>query len=212
MTTTFKAASALFAAALVVTSLASCGEKPISSNRSDANQTAAADISAGPNLLFPDNFKGVCSGASVSSATAYDAAAKAHKALYFATYKDDFVDQSSSLPGDWTVQFAADHDALKAIDVVVCAKRTAAQEVKVCDGFKNKDKPTQNKVRWHTATYDLSVREAKTGKILAQKTVEASDSDCPMFMMFNGDTETVDGYASLPGTAVVDFLKPHVAR
>ena len=153
----------------------------------------------------------MCSGASVSTATAYDPAAKAHKALYFATYEDDLTDRSSSLPGDWTVLFSPDSDALRAIDLVVCARRTAAQEVKVCDGYEDDDKPTQNKVRWHTATYELSVREATTGKVLAETTVEATESDCPMFWTFDGDVDTDDGYASLPDTAVADFLRPHIA-
>jgi hypothetical protein len=163
-------------------------------------------------LLFPDNFKGVCSGASVSAATAYDPAGKAHKALYFATYKDDLTDSSSSLPADWTVRFASDHDALRAIDLVACARRTAAREVKVCDKYKTDDKPSQNKVRWHTATYELSLREAKTGKTLATTTLEATDAECPMIWSFSSDSETADGYASPSDTAVADFLRPHMAR
>lgn len=163
-------------------------------------------------MLFPDNFKGVCSGASVSAATAYDRGAAAHKALYFATYEDDLTDRSSSLPDDWTVQFTPDRDAFKAIDLVVCARRTAAQEVRVCDGYKNNGNPTQNKVRWHTATYELSVREARTGRELAKTTAEATDNDCPMFMSFDNDTDVVDGYASLSDTAVADVLRPHITR
>ena len=31
-------------------------------------------------------------------------------------------------------------------------------------------------------------------------------------MTFNGEAETVDGYASLSDTAVADFLRPHVTR
>jgi hypothetical protein len=196
------------AAVLALAALASCGEDAGTSDGSDpAGETGTTQA----NLLFPDSFKGVCSGASVSTATAYDPAAKAHKALYFATYKDDLMDQSSSLPGDWTVLFSPDSDALRAVDLVVCARRTAAQEVKVCDGYESDDKPTQNKVRWHTATYELSVREATTGKTLAETTVEASESDCPMFWNFGGDSDTDDGYASLPDTAVADFLRPHIA-
>jgi hypothetical protein len=194
------------AAALALAALGACGGNKDSS----AGSGAGADT-VQASLLFPDNFKGVCSGASVSAATAYDPATKAHKALYFATYKDDLLDQSSSLPPDWTVQFAPNRDALKAIDLVACARRTAAQQVKVCDGYKKDDVPTQNKVRWHTATYELSVREARTGKELAKTTVEATGADCPMFQTFDSETETVDAYASLPDSTVTDFLRPHIA-
>jgi hypothetical protein len=202
-----KALMPFSAAVLALAALASCGE--------DAG-TSGSDATGGreatqANLLFPDSFKGVCSGASVSTATAYDPAGKTHKALYFATYKDDLMDQSSSLPGDWTVLFSPDSDALRAVDLVVCARRTAAQEVKVCDGYETDDKATENKVRWHTATYELSVREATTGKSLAQTTVEATESDCPMFWTFDGDADTDEGYARVPETAVADFLRPHIA-
>ena len=207
MATNSSALIAFPTAILALAALASCGEKGGNSGGSDASGEAVA---VSPDMLFADNFRGVCSGAGVSAATAFDPAGKAHKALYFTTYKDDLTDRSSSLPGDWTVQWSPDGDALKAIDLVVCAKRTAAQQVKVCDGYRNHGNPTQNRVRWHTATYELSVREARTGRQLAQTSVEASSTDCPMFQTFHDDTETVDGYANLSDTAVADFLRPHI--
>lgn len=211
MATTFRAVIPLAAALLALAGLAACKRSPGNSAAGNANGGTGAGA-AQASLLFPDNFKGVCSGASVSTATAYDPAAKAHKALYFTTYKDDFTDRSSSLPADWTVQFSPNGDALRAIDLVVCAKRTAAREVKICDKYQNHGKATQNKVRWHTATYALSVMEARTGKKLAEKTVEATDSDCPMFVNFESDSDIVDDYASLSDSAVADFLRPHIAH
>ena len=201
---TFIAASA---ALLMLGALAACGKQ---ADKTATGASAEASLAA---KLFPDNFKGVCSGASVSAATAYDPAAKAHKALYFATYKDDLMDQSSTLPNDWTVQFDEHADAYKAVDLVICARRVADKQVKVCDGYKDKDdKPTGNMVRWHTATYEVSVREALTGKELEKKTIEAGDSTCPMFQNFDSSTEAVDDYASLSDTAVLDLLRPHMNR
>jgi len=194
-------------AILALAALASCGEKGGNSGGSDASGEAVA---VSPDMLFADNFRGVCSGAGVSAATAFDPAGKAHKALYFTTYKDDLTDRSSSLPGDWTVQWSQTGNALAAIDLVACAKRTAEQQVKVCDGYQTDGKPTQNKVNWHTATYELSVREAKTGKVLATTTLEATDTDCPMFQSFDGTSDTVEGYADLSDTAVNEFLRPHI--
>ena len=200
---------AIPAALVALAALASCGESQDGAGGGDAEGAAGTETAqAAP--LFPDNFEGVCSGATVSTATAYDQAAATHKALYFATYKDDLLDQSSSLPPDWTVQFSAEGDALRAIDLVACAKRTAARDVKVCDGYESDGAATQNKVRWHTATYELSVREARTGKTLAETTVEATSTDCPMFMNFDGTSDTVDGYASPADSAVTEFLRPHM--
>ena len=114
---------------------------------------------------------------------------------------------------DWTVQFSPDGDAFTAVDLVVCARRTAARQVKVCDEFENDGRPTQNPVRWHTATYELSVREARTGRQLGETTTaEATSTNCPIIKMFDSPTETVDGYASLPDSVVADFLRPHITR
>ncbi|HYI47186.1 MAG TPA: hypothetical protein VEX35_01865 [Allosphingosinicella sp.] len=211
MAATFRAVIPFPAALLAFAALGSCG--------GDGGSNAGSGAKSGPGAptaqasrLFPDNFKGVCSGASVSAATAYDRAATAHKALYFATHRDDFTDRSSSLPDDWTVRFSPNSDAFRAIDLVVCARRTAARQVKICDEYQNDGRATQNSVRWHTATYELSVREARTGRKLAETTVEATNSDCPMFMSFRSDSETVDAYASLSDSAVADFLRPHITR
>ena len=217
MATTFRAFIPVLAAALASVALASCGGDADTNAASDANAAGGGNAAAGAPTaqagpLFPDNFKGVCSGASVSTATAYDPAATTHKALYFATYRDDFMDRSTSLPGDWTVQFSPDGDALRAVDLVVCARRTAARQVRICDEYQNKGSDTQNRVRWHTATYQLSVREARTGRQLAETTVEATDEDCPMLMMFDSDSATVDAYASPSDSAVADFLRPHITR
>lgn len=224
MATTLRAIIAFPAAILAFAALAACGgdrganagsdaRGGTGANTAEANAAAQASAdAAAASRLFPDNFKGVCSGASVSAATAYDPRATAHKALYFATYRDDFMDKSSSLPRDWTVTFSAESDALRAVDLVVCARRAAAREVKVCDGYQTNGRATRNRVRWHTATYELSVREARTGRQLAQTTVEATSSDCPMFMSFQSESETIDGYASLSDSAVADFLRPHITR
>lgn len=217
MATTFRAVCLVPAALLALGALASCGGDRDTGAGGEAKgpnvAAPAATADAAPaSVLFPDNFKGVCSGAGVETATAYDRAATTHKAVYLATYRDDFMDRSHSLPDGWTVRFSADGDALRAVDLVVCARRTAARQVKVCDGFQSNGRPTQNRVRWHTATYELSVREARTGRELAKTTAEATNTDCPMFMTFNGESETVDGYASLSDTAVADFLRPHITR
>src|SRR5688500_20245275 len=101
MARTSSAVIAFPVAVLAFAALASCGGNEDAAGGSDA-EGEAGTVQA--SVLFPDNFKGVCSGASVSAASAYDQDARPHKALYFETYEDDLMDQSSSLPGDWTVQ------------------------------------------------------------------------------------------------------------
>lgn len=190
-------------AAMSVVVLAACGGGDDTGAPTGAGQTADAP-------LFPDAFKGVCSGAGVATATPFDSDAKTHKALLFQTYDDDLQDQSHRLPPAWTVTFSPTSDALTAIDVVICARRTADQLVKTCDGYKTDGKPTGNKVRWHTATYDVSAYEAKTGKKLASKSAEAADETCPMLASFDGKNETIDSYAALSDATLTTFAKPFV--
>lgn len=201
-------------ALLAAASLAACGGGNSGGNTGGGSANAATDgPTAPPGQLFADNFKGVCSGATVSSATAYNPQSRTHKAVLFETYKDGLSDRSTSLPDDWTVQYTTEGDAYRAVDLVVCSRRTADRQVKVCEGFKNREQqPTQNRVNWHTATYELTVREATTGRQLAQSTVEANDTSCPMLQMFESDTEVVDGYASPSDTVIADFLRPHISR
>lgn len=187
---------------LIVALAAGCsgGDKP------DAESSAPAEVP-----LSAQDFDAVCSGASVSDATAYDKSAPSHKALYFESGDTGFNDHSiTALPKDWTVTYTSKGADFKAVDLVACAKRIDEKRVKVCDDYKSDGKPTKNTVRWHTATYELSVHAASTGKELEKKTYEATDSECPMFVSFSSDDETKDDYASVPKDVVVELLKPYV--
>jgi hypothetical protein len=159
--------------------------------------------------LTGTDFEAVCSGASLSKATPYDKTAASHKALYFETGPYGWSDNSITvLPKDWQVAYTAQGVDYGPVDLVACAKRTADEQVKVCDGYKSNGKATKNKIRWYDATYELSVRQATTGKELAKETVEAKAGECPMIASFSGDNETKDDYASVPKEVVIDLLKP----
>jgi hypothetical protein len=185
---------------LIAATACSGGDEP------ETKSSAPAEVP-----LTAQDFDAVCSGASVSDATDYDKSAPSHKALYFESGDSGMNDHSiTALPKDWTVTYTSKGADFKAIDLVACAKRTADKQVKVCDDYKSDGKATKNKVRWHTATYELSVHAASTGKELAKKTYEATDTACPMFESFSSDGETKDDYASVPKDVVVDLLKPFV--
>lgn len=195
-------------AALLALSLGGCGDSD--GGGSSGGDPTGADTNAADTPLFPDDFKAVCEGATVSSATAYNQAATSHKALYFSTYEDSLLDQSSNLPPDWTVLFSASGNALQAIDLVACSVRTAEKLAQTCTGYEDDGKDTGNEVRWHTATYEVSVREATTGTALTQKTIEATDKSCPSLVMFDEGEQTVDQYDDVPDEKIVALLKPFV--
>src|SRR5206468_5402583 len=91
-------AAALLAAALL---LAACGA---GGGGAAGSGTHPSGSGAPASPLLPDDFKGVCSGATESRAADY-AGSRRHKALYFETYEDELLDESSRLPSDWTAQF-----------------------------------------------------------------------------------------------------------
>lgn len=202
------------AAAVLVLGVGGCGgsDDDNGSSGSDPTGSDPTDTSteATDTPLFPDDFEPVCEGATVSAATAYDKAAATHKALYFATYEESLLDQSSRLPADWTVTFAATGNALQAVDLVACAVRTGDKLERTCTGYQEDGVDTGNEVRWHTATYAVSVREATTGTELTTKTIEATDKDCPSFATFDEGEDSVDRYAEIPDNQIVALLKPFV--
>lgn len=194
--------------AVLCLSLGGCGGSDDGGSGGDGGD--GGDDKAADSPLFPDDFKSVCQGATVSSATAYDPAATSHKALYFASHEDSLIDQSSQLPADWTVTFEPEGNALKAVDLVACVERTAEKLVETCTGYQDDGEDTGKEVRWHTATYDVSVHAATTGEVLKETVIEARDKECPSFVMFDEDEDTVDDYAAVPEEKVVALLKPFV--
>src|SRR4051794_25426021 len=135
MTSPFSRAAAVAVVAAAL--LSSCGSDGDGGKASGGTPTTPAG-----SQLFPHDLEPVCSGAPQSWAAAHGTT-ETHKALYFETYKDDLLDQSSRLPSDWTVTFDANSDALAAVDVVGCGLRTAEKLAKDCPGYKDDDSDTE---------------------------------------------------------------------
>jgi hypothetical protein len=183
---------------------------PVASKPSKPNESTAAPSTSQQSKLFADDFRGVCQGATVSRATAYDAAAPAHKVVLFSSYDGDLIEDTSTLPGDWMVQFDADGDAYAKVDTVACVEVKDDEPVKECTGYQNDGQDTANTVDLRTATYTVSVHEATTGKELATTEMEGTDDSCPTVVSFDNDTQT-KVYDSPPSNDdLVAFIKPFV--
>jgi hypothetical protein len=160
--------------------------------------------------LFADDFRGVCQGATVSRATAYDAAAPAHKVVLFSSYEGDLIEDTSTLPEDWMVQFDTNSDAYAQVDTVACVEVKDEQPLKECTGYQDNGHDTDNKVDLRTATYTVSVHEATTGKELGTTELDGTDDSCPTVVSFENDTQT-KVYDSPPSNDdLVAFIKPFV--
>lgn len=192
--------TASFAAVLL---LAACGPVGGGTGEPGNDSSGSNDPAA---QLFPDDFEGVCSGATESQAADYARSAE-HKAVYFETYEDKLLDESSRLPSDWTVKFDATRNAYAAVDVVGCGVRTDEKLAKKCTGYEDEDTHTKGSVNWYTATYELSAYEANTGKKLGSATIKADSQDCPTFASFDEGENEIDMYDSPSDQEVTSFLK-----
>lgn len=189
------------------TPVAAGGDTPAASTAPSASATAVST-----DAIFPDSFESVCQGATYSDATAYDKKAATHKALYFETYEDDLLDQSTTdLPADWTLQWSqGEPRALAGIDLVACGVRTSSKLVKSCTGYKDNDGKDLGTLKLYTAKYELSVHEATTGKTLSSTTISSDSNDCPTFASFDSGEDTAVQYDSIPKAKVVAALKPFI--
>lgn len=109
---------------------------------------------------------------------------------------DAYVGDSSS---DWTGYITQE------VALVVCLDVTASSVAAECeyeDGY--------TVTKFHS-DYDVALREASTGAVVAETSVEAEiDTDCGMFVLASdGDAKHEDRYAS-PAPQLQEFLRPHV--
>jgi hypothetical protein len=175
-----------------------------------ATPTSRLASSSQPDKLFADDFRGACSGATVSRATTDDPGATSHKVVLFSPYSGDLIEDTSTLPQDWMVQFDSTSDAYAKVDTVACVQVKDEQPLKECTGYQDNGHDTSNKVDLRSASYTVSVHEAATGKELGTTELDGSDDSCPMFVTFDNDSQT-KAYDTPPSKDdLIAFIKPFV--
>jgi hypothetical protein len=217
-------ALAVAAGAAALVAVAACGSvatlikgptttvgSPPSPVRTSSGPTSSQPSTPSPqDMLFADDFRGVCSGATESRASAYDPGAATHKVLLFSPYGGDLIEDTGTLPQDWMVQFDANSNAYAKVDVVACIQAKDEEPLKECTGYQDDGHDTNNKVDLRSASYTVSAREATTGKELGTTELTGSDDSCPMFVTFDNDSQT-KVYDTPPSKDdVIAFLKPFV--
>jgi len=68
---------------------------------------------------------------------AYVPAAQTHKVILFSPYGGGVVEDMSTLPEDWMVQFDANSDAYAKVDTVACVEVKDEQPLKECTGYQD---------------------------------------------------------------------------
>jgi len=152
----------------------------------------------------------VCAKALPCRATAYDPAAPSHKVVLFSPYSGDLIEDTSTLPDDWMVQFDEHEDAYAKVDIVACVEVKDEQPLQICTGYQNDGHDTDDEVDLRSATYTVSVHEATTGKELGTTELEGTDDSCPTFLSFDSESQT-KVYDSPPSNDdLIAFIKPFV--
>jgi hypothetical protein len=134
----------------------------------------------------------------------------AHKVMLFSSYEGGLIEDTSTLPQDWMVQFDANGDDYAQVDTVACVAVKDEQPLKECTGYQNDRHDTDNAVDLRAATYTLSVHEARTGKELGTTELNGADDTCTTVVSFENDTQT-KVYDSPPSNdELIAFIKPFV--
>jgi hypothetical protein len=127
-----------------------------------------------------DDLRAACDGKPEPRAADYDdTKPKAHRLVTFASYAAS-GELSLSRGGDFAA-FATE-DA-KEVELVGCVRRVAVKRERSCT-IQGK------KLDLASATYELSIHVAKTGKAITQKTNAYDAPSCPSMFFFDGKDDT----------------------
>jgi hypothetical protein len=173
-------------------------------------QTAAGELPT-----FAQDFDRVCeTQVGYGGAAAYDATPGLHPVVLFYDSGEPptLIKASVTLPAGWAVTEDLDftnNSELAATQLVACSRRTAATpNGTMCDFTLNEGGTVTLELT--DTVYELTVYAAATGEQVGEpKTLEASDTECPMFASFQeGDTQ----YLNTPTEdQYVNALKESVA-
>ena len=156
--------------------------------------------------LSDTDLKGVCYGIPEPRAAAYQKTAGAASPAYFfrrGSENAEYSWRSSSELDPWKSDDAA------AYQLVICATETSRTKKKEC---KFDDKEPVHLLDLYSVAYDITIREARTAKILVNKPVkEEADKTCPTMYFFHSLHDLDIPFAAKPIVALLTPLAPPVA-
>ena len=205
MTTSGYAPLALCALALL---LSACGEGTGTPPPAGAVEADAGTEVAAGEELFDTQFAQVCRDTGQSRAAEYVAGPGLHPVLVLRSGDGaEYYQAITTLPEGWNAQWPD----LGRTELVVCARRTAATPVEVCEGYEDEDSGMAWTVQTHDVVYDYTLRVARTAEVLASETFEVPAGPCPMLSTYRqGDPQPQPYYPSVGDGEVELFVRPFV--
>ena len=110
----------------------------------------------------------------------------------------------------WTRMWTQERPtALAEIELVACVQQTGERVTEECTGYQDDGVDTGNVVELMEVDYAISLREASTGREVAETSMTMLDDECPMFVSFP-EGERTTRWRSFDADALSAFLEPHV--
>jgi hypothetical protein len=213
------------AIALVAAIVTSCGDDPAPRNVANADGVSLESVSpdgsgsngSGSNGssatsdIFDTDFLVACDGVGFERATPFSQTpGVVHPVLVLTGEGTAMYGRPSAVREAWTRMWTPEHPlALAEIELVVCAERQSAVKVRECTGYEVDGVVTDHVLNLNEVTYEVSLREARTGAEVAASTITARDETCPMFATFSEGETTVEHH-SFDDAAIQRFVEPFV--
>ncbi len=161
-----------------------------SGESSDGGDAEAGSGEAAPVELFTDSdLAPACRGNGIAAASPYAPGDGTNLAVVLEGEDPDYGFSSVQLPDGWT----ADFESYGQTELVICLNRVSATPTQVCDGYE--DDGIAWSVQLHDSSYEVSIREATTGAVLATQSFEAPADGCPVFSSYSeGDPNPKPDY------------------
>lgn len=139
------------------------------------------------------DFGDVCRGVSLAGATAYDPARTGiHPLITMGGEPPTYEQIGALLPDQWDPAIGEE----QTVELVVCLDRTTAMLTQTCDGYLDDDgNESGNMVEMYDASYDVRLVAATTGEAVASTQMDATDTECPVLVVFDADDPIEEQYA-----------------
>ncbi|MEM7095083.1 MAG: hypothetical protein AAF567_18940 [Actinomycetota bacterium] len=181
---------------VIALTLAACGggsDSTTGGTTSGATGNSGGAETAGE-ILFSGDFSSVCNGVGVSSATGYQVGTPVTHMLAFVGEGNDYSERTTFLNDAWRTPIGE----LGGVQLAVCLQRTAEVAGAICPGFESDG--IEWEVQTFGATYEVSVRDARTAAVVETATFNLPPDDCPIFSSYQeGDPSPKPDYANPQG-------------
>jgi len=167
----------------------------------------SADLADEPGDLFVTDFEQACGGVGIGAARPYSPGGQLNELLAFSGEEASYARILIDFAGGWT-PITVD---VGSIELVLCLDRVSQNEGELCDGYTDDDSGSEWSIQTFAVDYDVKLREAATGEVVAETSLSAEAGSCPRFSAYIEGTfpDPRPDYA-IPDVALEEWLDPYL--